>query len=519
LRSAIEPFVAKRTFSDFISWLIAHYAEEAIAFVRFFLTPDNILMLRLAPNYTAALSLRVRGLETCVRHFNFGPLIDEDRFRLEAKALNTALLLTNIQLGQFEVPWETFKSDITEKEKDNFEAYVSLTGTANALPLLGKAVVAAPHRFPNGKVVNYQFENNLWPLVYLLLCIIDDFIDHPSIGLEAMLSTRFRHDTMMREYIRVISDAREANIPGVTSAAQRSVIDRIVPHIISALESWLGRRMHTLRPNRPEALFDLTPSQDELWALAQQCEDEREFEVIAQSASSWLHERLDSQVAGARHSFESELVPALNSAVTQSKDTIIASNQFRFSDVTQCAALITTVVTRVTTELGGWFRSGNAMDRPPLTFRDMKLAADGVFETQIASGALRTDLHGTCEPARTVSADKVRLCFDLLSEIFANALKHGQVGRALVRIWPFENSGLAGFVFSTCAASPMQRSWVVRGERYLSLNDSIFREGNSGLSKIAALAASLVGENIELKIMQRKRFFHVRVPLWRLSDS
>jgi hypothetical protein len=169
LRAAIEPFVSSHeTFTSFLRWLLSEYRDESVAFVRFFLSANNMLMLRLAPNYTAALSLRINALATCVKEFGFGALLDEDRFNQETNALTTSLLLMNVSAGQFEIPWEIFRNDISEKEADLYDVYVSFSRITNALPALGKSKNTYLYPFRNGKVVSYEFSNDDWPLVFLI---------------------------------------------------------------------------------------------------------------------------------------------------------------------------------------------------------------------------------------------------------------------------------------------------------------------------------------------------------------
>lgn len=513
LRIAIEPFAKDKSFRDFVSWLIQEYKAEAVAFARFFLTPDNILMLRLAPNFTAALSQRIYALEACIREFNFGPLVDEARFRQEAKVLTTTLLLTNINAGQFEVPWDIFRNDISEKEEDTYDAYLSFTGTANALPILGNARLATPHRFRNGKVVTYEFENSYWPIVILLLRIIDGFIQHPSFGIEVLLSTRFRHDTMHREYAAVLTRAKDTDIPTVPLAVQRPIIDEIGVELQATITDWLIRRMQTQRPGRPDALFDVTPSQEELRTLAVECLKLESLDAIIMRVCDWMQDRLKPQIADAHKSLVEELGPRLQQKIEETKERIISRNIYRPTDVTRTAALIVTVTASRTQDLTNWFRTGDATDRPSLTFEEMKLAVDGVFETQISRGLLRSHLKRGVEADTTFPPEKVRLCFDLISELYANAIKFGRAGKARVKIWPYAYDGFSGFVFSTPTLPKEDHTESIAGERYESLTDAIFREGNSGLPKIAALAASIARQRVNVTVRQTTNAFHVFVPI------
>lgn len=137
-----------------------------------------------------------------------------------------------------------------------------------------------------------------------------------------------------------------------------------------------------------------------------------------------------------------------------------------------------------------------------------------IFETQISKGLLRTRLKHCAQAETTISPEKVRLCFDLISELYANAIKFGRPGKSRVMIWPCKENGFSGFAFTTLTLPKEVNNFTVPGERYASVTDAIFREGNSGLPKITALAASLAGHKIELSVRQTKNAFNVFVPLF-----
>lgn len=519
LRSAIEPLAKERTFFEFVEWLIFEYRGEAIAFARYFLSAENILLLRLAPNYTAAISLRIIGIETCVRKFGFGSLLDEPRFNQETKALTTALLLTTVSAGQFEIPWDSFRKDIQEKEADTYATYASFVGTGVEASVLGKGRVSVPHLFRNGKTVMYEFENHYWPLVTLLLSIIDGFIEHPLFGIEVILSTRFRHDTMRREYARVLSDAKGANIAGVLRPTQAQIVDAISARIYGKVSVWLNWRLQTDRPGHLEALFNFAPAQEEVGAIIKCCHGFRDFDKIVSYVCDWLQQRLDAQVATARGGFLDELAPALQKEINDDREEMLRAGRFRPEDVMRVSGLVSTVVADITERVSSWFRTGDAKNRRALTVHEMKAAADGVFETQIAKGELSARLKKCPQAEYCIAPEKVRLCFDLLCELFANAVRYGRGPIVQMKIWPCRQGALSGFVFSTLINDNDRKDYSLPGHRYELLNDAIFREGNSGLRKIAALSASLVEEDIELEARADKRVFRVFVPLVRIGDN
>jgi hypothetical protein len=319
---------------------------------------------------------------------------------------------------------------------------------------------------------------------------------------------------MQREFVAAIARTKEADIPTVTAPAQRRIIDSITKDVPSVIGDWLNRRMQTQRPGRPDALFDVTPTQAELHALASSCLALNGLNEIVDEVCRWIQDRLNGQIEHARDVFLNELGGALQASVEQEKQALLDNSGHRPNDITRTANVTVGALANRMNELTNWFRSGDAGQRSSMTFAELKIAADGVFETQIVKGLLRTHLKNCAESAVDISPDKVRLCFDLLNEIYANALKFGRPNRASVRIAPWQENGFSGFVFSTPTELKAPDNTTHIGKRYESLKDAIFREGNSGLPKIAAIAASLAGEQIKIVTRQTERAFHVFIPLF-----
>ncbi len=102
--------------------------------------------------------------------------------------------------------------------------------------------------------------------------------------------------------------------------------------------------------------------------------------------------------------------------------------------------------------------------------------------------------------------------FDLLREVFAAALDHSGGYAARVRMQPRTEAGVSGFLFSNLTSCEPAFRVEVSGDPYQSLDDVIFREGDSGLPKIAALAATVVGQSVTVIAERRPRSFHLFVP-------
>jgi len=77
-----------------------------------------------------------------------------------------------------------------------------------------------------------------------------------------------------------------------------------------------------------------------------------------------------------------------------------------------------------------------------------------------------------------------------------------------------EQDGWKGFVFSSLRASDCMQDEEEEftGEPSVSTSSNIFRKGKSGLPKVAHLAASVAGAQVIVRVVKRRRGFHVFVP-------
>lgn len=516
LRTSIEPIAREKNVSQLVDWLIDEYGSSATAFVRYFLTPNILILLKLVPNETAAFAARVNALAKCVQEFGFNEYLDHSLFHQEWKSLTTTLLLKNVNAGQFEIPWDNFIKDVTSNEKDLFETRNSLSQSEETLAILSNATVTTPHKYKNGRVVKYTLTNDHWPHALLLISIIDDFIQHPSFGLEVILSTRFRHDTLRREIVRAVSEIENSQIDGVSLSSQREIIENITGKVNQTINSWLKQRMQSQKEDNDEGLFNLTPSQKELRALVENTFDFSSFEDIADETVRWMKSKLDEQLNQARIVFENEFQERVLQIIDISHLELISRCEYRDNDILKVTAALRTAISRRVIELIQWFKSSTGNDRHPLTFFEVKYAADGLFESLDNSNSFQSYVNSAHEQAhKEITPEKVRLCFDLLSEVFANAHKSARGGVKKVRITPYHENEIKGFIFSNLASFDKVEFEEIKGEEYRSLDDAIFREGNSGLTKIAALAASLIERKTTLKIQKRKHAFHLKVPIWQ----
>lgn len=110
---------------------------------------------------------------------------------------------------------------------------------------------------------------------------------------------------------------------------------------------------------------------------------------------------------------------------------------------------------------------------------------------------------------------EVKLAFDMLREIFYNALKQGcgpivQLRMSRARIGEHD-----GFVFTNRASRIGRERGApvpIQGYRYQSQNAAVLLEGNSGRLKIASSAATLLGQETYVLAVERRGFYHLLVP-------
>src|SRR5690606_3774170 len=134
---------------------------------------------------------------------------------------------------------------------------------------------------------------------------------HPAFGLEMILSTRFRHDTLRRELSAALEAVSEMYIAGVFADERRDIIGAIEAPVLTAADEWLDRRMHTIRPDKPDALFDVIPAPEEMTALAEALPVSEGADRVITEIVGWIRARLDAQLPRAKAVFLAEVPSAL----------------------------------------------------------------------------------------------------------------------------------------------------------------------------------------------------------------
>lgn len=515
LKLALTPAVPTGAHvADLLEWLFREFKESATAFIRFFLTPPMILKMKLENSYTAALSERLNALDQCIEAYGYdAEIITETQHTAEAKALITALTFMTFGAAQFEVSWEALKADAEDEADQAFKTYAAVNQTYQSLSLLTETVRTTQNIFANKQVQAYEFKNKDWPLVSVICAMIDAFLSSASNGIEAILAIRIRHDNLRREFTPVFNHARKAIIPDVSSHDCKLAADQIELAVNVALQGWIDKYMHTPR-GAPTGLFDFVPTQKEMVALVQGVGDCAELPAISECVVHWLRSRLEASLVVAREKLSVELRRALRDSVEEARDDIILKGVTGELAAGAVAAIIQTSLSFRIDELIAWFQFPGDSRPAGLTFKDIKLAVEGRFSSEVLSGELVTEVYAPTLIDYRLKSQHIRPAFDLWSELITNAVKYSARKHTKVRITEYEDEEYIGLRFTSyCDAGGMWEQSFVGEPR--TAHDSILGSGKSGLPKVSALAAALVGKQAQLKVFKRKRSFHVFVPLTR----
>jgi hypothetical protein len=515
LRTALSTFSKAKTCSELVDFLANEYGENAMAFVRYFLTPENIMRMKLAPNLTAALSERIEAIENCVARFGYTEVMGEEQVHAEQQTLSSALMLLNVNANQFDIPWSRFKSEVIALCQDSFEANAALR-ISNSAYYSADDITSYPHRYKNGRTVEYRVPSTSVAFCSVIFTIIDFFYGHPSFGIEAILSTRFRHDTLRREFRLALEAIGKAYSADVSRAFKRDTLPTLQDAALEAFDGWLNTEMQTVRPKFEAGLFDFSILEGQLLEMLDKTSEIRKLEKLVDVVTEWLVQRLDVSIDKARTSFNEQCVSRMASAVRNASSVLALEPTQDQASLNSLTRIVNDSISRQAQELKEWFERPDDNTQQELTFDQIRNAVEGRFEYLITTKRLRISKSMADSANTKIPKEKVKLYFDLLSEVVTNSIKHGYGSLITLRITYFQEDGLWGFIYSNFQSCPISTTRLVAGKMYESITDSLFREGNSGLSKISALAASIVEANLSVTVFSRKKAFHLKVPLGRV---
>lgn len=515
LRIAVEPIVTRyREFPALRDWIFAEFGQYAAAFVRVFLTADTLQKLRLASNYTAALTTRVTLLEACIREYGFIPgIVSEQDFLLEEGQLTATLSRMSLGARQFEIPWATLKEDAITRNTAAYDAYETMAQAVGENVAVTAAVREFTYPFANGAIQQYEVKNRDWPLAIVIGGVIDTILSHPTLGIEAILSVRIRHDSFRREFASAIQSVQQGNVVGVRRVSVQHLTREFGPSLYREIQSWLDAHMHTVRKTKPDGFFDFMPCQKDMAALVEASRTAGSLGAIVDLVVRWAQPRLDDQLALTRASVEKDLAPVLAQRTRLLRQQLIERGGDE-QEITRVAQAIGASVSRRATEIQEWFKVPEGVRCQGLTVAEIWQAVEERFRLDIMHGRLVYPPLPTLLAQRNLAPHQIRHLYDLMSEILRNALKHSGITPTRLRVTLVDPPAGEFVIFSNWAAEgPEEDSEEVEGHPYATLHDSLFGEGKSGTKKVAYLAASIARRVLLIRKRRKGRSYHVIVPI------
>lgn len=513
LRIALEPFIKRGQVEVFFDWLVEEYGADALAMVRIFLSPDTILKLRLAENYTAALTARLTLLETGVRKFGFiGGVLSEQDLGQEAANLTASLSRMSLGARQFELPWETLRADAATRNQAAYDAYLAMVGAMGGNAAMTNTKRTSTYPFSGGAIVEYEARNRDWPLVLTIAGVIDTFLSHPTAGIEAILSVRIRHDAFRREIIAAIQQVGRSQMPGVRRSTSQAFEKEAEPALSRQVNGWLDTRMHTLRKGKEQALFDFAPSRQEMALLLDAALQADDLEGVIDVVLGWIRPRLEECLVGARTALAEELCPRLRAKLLEVEVGVRASSD-RPLEVDRIALATGDALERRVTALQEWFRVPERPRDQSLTLHEIYLAVQQRFLPYGKGGALVFGELPRSISTLSVRPEHIRHMYDLLSEVAQNAIKHGARSAIRLRLMTDVSANGRRLIASNLTTEAASTTTEIEGHPYVTLTDSLFGEGKSGCKKIAYLSASIRKAVSTTSVVRKRGSFHVVVPL------
>jgi hypothetical protein len=505
-RLAIEPKAKSQTAESFREWLFDTYGENAIAMIRLSLTPETILKLKLADNYMAALTLRVTLLEHAVQRFQFIPrLLSEEDLIQEEDALTANLSRMSVGARQFEITWASLKVDANTRNRDTYSAHEAMIETlADAF---AAQVRSSSYPYSNGVSVEYQSRYAEWPLIMVLAGIIETFLSHPTSGIESILSVRIRHDAFRREFANAISTVSQGDIVNVRRNAVADLVKPFEAPIYREIQGWLDAKMHTVRKDKPHALFNLIPSKIEMSDLLTKALTCNSLDHVIDVVFEWIQPRLETQLSNARRELDTDFLNRLTRQVRNTQERLIAGREDE-EEVNRVAQALTSAVTRRANEIQEWFKMPDGRRLHSLRVSEILSAVEQRFKNSIKTGELRISTLPPALGERLVKPEQIRHFYDLLSELTQNTIKHAGRSPAIMRLSQFDDQVMV----SNLAPKAAGHRDSVEGYPYETLHDSLFGEGKSGTRKLAYLASSIVRVPVSIEVVRSPYGYHVRIP-------
>lgn len=518
LRISIEPIAKKApTLADFRRWLFAELGNDSGPFVRYVLTADTIQKLKLTGNYVASISYRIALLEECIREYKFlDNVLEEKDLAREQDNLTAALSRMSVGARQFEIGWANLAEDAGMRTADAYAVYETIS-KALAIDAGANVKRSSSYQFSNGTTADYEAKNRDWPLVLVIGGVLDTFLTHPTSGIEAILSVRIRHDALRREFAAAVQQVATGAVVGVRPDKTREIVKSFEPEIYKEVQRWIDLHMHAARKSKSMAFFDFIPTKQEMANLVEQAKGMPLDDIIEQ-IFDWVRPKLDNHLKTARTSLVGDLREGLEKRVVGVASSLLSKRK-DIAEVQRLADAIRATIARRCRDLQEWFKVPDGSRIHSLTLAEVMNAAGQRFSHELAQGRLLWRKIDPLIAQRVLTPEQIRHSYDLLSEVSHNALKRSGVSQTTIRISRMmRKTGEVVVLSNLCVASETYTD-LIDGHPYLSVHDSLFREGNSGLKKIASLAATLIKSPAQIEVIRRRRSFHLIIPIKAFGEN
>ncbi|HAN92531.1 MAG TPA: hypothetical protein DCQ33_10695, partial [Nitrospira sp.] len=390
LKLVLDKLTDGRGALEVVDILTKEFGDEAPAFVTRYLTAANLLATGRASNHIAAISMRMEALESCIRKVGFNELLTKEMYESETRELTAQLLLLNVNVGKFEVPWESFATYAIDKYSDLYAAMETFrpAGPTEAM----SSLTDISRLFKNGHKEDFRCRLNDTAALQLCLGIIEDFLDHPAFGFEMILSGRFRHNNLLQEIHASVTEVGCSQIHPVTpsnakrlSEAYRTIVER-------TLYLWCSKFLHSRCKDKPDGLFVVVPKSVEMNELVAKIAASDSLPNSVEVVFHWIKEKLKPQIEQAGARFCADMVRELTQSFEALREKQISECDlsYRPEDAVRVHTAVLTAVVRRVGALRRWFDGVDAKSEAPVSLAQLAQATETLFANVIADRTLIT---------------------------------------------------------------------------------------------------------------------------------